>query len=138
MGNFEQVDVAIVVEQVNGTPVGQCWHYQANDTGKCRLVIERGGKDSTRFTEEARPLFRLLALGDITMHDKNACGRPASVAYQRERHQDIERRTIAAFLDNLALPATSFGQRLPPFCSPVRVSGDIALHNLNGQLPDDL
>src|SRR5579885_518489 len=138
MGNFEQVDVAIIVEQVNGTPVGQCWHYQTNDTGKRRLVIERGGKDSTRFTEEARPLFRLLALGDIAMHNKNAHSRPVPVAYQRERHQDIERRTVAPFLDDLALPAAALLQRLSPFCSPARVIGHSAFYNLDGHFADDL
>src|SRR5579883_1887171 len=138
MSHCEQFDIAVIIQHVNSTPVGQLWYDEASSPGKRGLVIERGSEDFAGFAEEARPLFCPPAFRNVAVHDENADGFPISVTYQGERDQDIERRAVTMSLYNLGLPAALLRQRLPPFCPPARVIGESGLHDLHARFPDDL
>src|SRR5579884_944931 len=138
MSHGEQFDIAVIIQQVDGAPVGQLWYDEASSPGKRGLVIERGSKDFAGFTEKARSLFCPLALRNVAVHDENADGFPISVTYQGERDQDIERSAVTMSLYDLGLPAALLRQRLPPVCPPSLVIGESGLHDLHARFPDDL
>jgi len=118
----EPLDRAVVVQYVDGAPVGQSGHREAGHVGQRGPVVERGGERRTALGQKAEHVVCVLALTNVLHKHRKTPEASVSILEGGDEHARPERGAVLADpRPFLLVPA--FGQCRPQFL--LRVAGRI-------------